>query len=312
MATYAVTGGAGFIGSNIVGRLVADGEEVRVIDDFSTGKAKNLHGLESSITLFKGSVCDESLLKDAFAGADYVLHQAALASVQRSVEDPVATNEVNVGGTLKVLCAARDQGVRRVVYASSSAVYGDTPEMPKHEEMAPCPLSPYAVSKLAGEYYCRMFSTIFGLETVSLRYFNVFGPRQSPQSQYAAVVPIFIRRIVEGRSPQVYGDGGQSRDFTYVDNVVEANLLAARAQGAAGAVCNVGCGQRRTLNELLQLLAELTGLPVEPHYGPDRTGDVRHSLADISLARRLIGYEPHTGFEEGIRRTIEYQKNYEL
>ncbi len=308
MATYVVTGGAGFIGSNIVARLVDEGETVRVVDDMSTGRAENLDGLREAVAFHEGSICDDDLLHEAFDGADYVLHQAALASVQRSVEDPAATNRVNVEGTLKVLEAARECGVKRVVYASSSSVYGDAPELPKHEDMIPRPRSPYAVSKLGGEYYCRVYADVFGLETVSLRYFNVFGPRQDPASQYAAVIPIFVRRMLAGQRPEVYGDGEQSRDFTYVDNVVQVNLQAARAEGGAGAVCNVGCGERYSLNELLRLLGELMGQPADADYGPERAGDVKHSLADIGRARRLLGYEPEVDFREGLRRTVEWYR----
>ncbi len=308
MAAYVVTGGAGFIGSNIVARLVSDGEEVRVVDDFSTGRPENLPDVLEDVRLLEGSVCDEELLAVAFKDADYILHQAAVPSVQRSVEDPLTTNRVNVEGTLKVLTTARNAGVKRVVYASSSSVYGDAPELPKHEAMKPEPLSPYAVSKLAGEHYCRVFNDLFDIEVVSLRYFNVFGPRQDPNSQYAAVIPIFVGRLLAGEKPQVFGDGEQSRDFTYVDNVVQANLLAARAEGAGGTVCNVGCGERYTLNELLDRLRGLLGSNIGADYLAERPGDVRHSLADIEEARRNLNYEPSVGFEEGLRRTVEWYR----
>lgn len=306
MAVYVVTGGAGFIGSNIVRRLVEQGAEVRVVDDLSTGRRDNLPRLDEGVTFFEGSVCDDGLLHRAFAGADYVLHQAALASVQRSIENPVATNHANVDGTLTLLTVARDCAIKRVVYASSSSVYGDVPELPKREDMTPMPKSPYAVSKLTGEHYCRTFNDVFGLETVSLRYFNVFGPRQDPHTEYAAVIPIFIRAITEGSPPQVFGDGEQSRDFTYVDDVVAANVLAAHAGGAAGAVLNVGCGERHTLNELLRLLQDLMGKTVEPEYCDERPGDVKHSQADISRARETIGYEPRVSFREGLSRTVDW------
>jgi nucleoside-diphosphate-sugar epimerase len=306
MAVYVVTGGAGFIGSNIVQHLAEDGQEVRVVDDLSTGHRENLQSAAGRARFFEGSVCDGVLLRRAFDGADYVLHQAALASVPRSVADPLATNRANVEGTLKVLDAARECGVRRVVYASSSSVYGDAPTLPKREDMTPRPKSPYAVSKLAGEYYCQVYNGVFGLETVALRYFNVFGPRQDPTSQYAAVIPIFIDCIVSGKRPQVFGDGEQSRDFTFVDDVVAANLQAARAEGAAGAVCNLGRAERHTLNELLELLQQIIGKRVKPQYGPDRVGDVKHSEADISRARQAFGYDPKVGFEEGLRRTVEW------
>ena len=306
MARYAVTGGAGFIGSHIVCRLVADGHEVRVVDDFSTGRAENLSGVREAAALFEGDMCDAELLRRAFDGAECVFHQAALASVQRSVEDPISTNRANVGGTLQVLTVARECGVRRVVYASSSSVYGDAPTLPKHEQMSPAPRSPYAVSKLAGEHYCRVYAEVFGLETVALRYFNVFGPRQDPASQYAAVVPIFINALFRGLQPTVFGDGEQSRDFTYVDNVVETNILAAAAQGASGMAVNVGCGSRYTLNDLLGMLGRVIGCEVRPIYADPRPGDVKHSQADIGLARRVLGYEPSVGLEEGLRSTVEW------
>ena len=308
MAAYVVTGGAGFIGSNIVARLVSDGEDVRVVDDFSTGRPENLAEFTGRIELLEGSICDGGLLARAFDGADYVLHQAALASVQRSVENPLASNEANVEGTVKVLTAARDAGVKRVVYASSSSVYGDTPELPKREDMKTDPLSPYAVSKLAGEHYCCVFDDLFEIETVSLRCLSVFGPRQGPESQYAAVIPIFVQRLLAGETPQVFGDGEQSRDFTYVENAVEANLLAATAEGAGGAVCNVGCGRRYTLNELLDSLRGLIASNVGAEYLEERPGDVRHSLADIEEARERLGYEPLVDFEEGLRRTVEWYR----
>jgi len=310
MSIYVITGGAGFIGSNIVHRLVNDGYEVRVIDNFSTGQRGNLEGLEDKISLFEGDLCDVVLLEEAFDGADYVLHQAALPSVQRSVEDPVAANRTNVEGTLKVLEAAKNCSVKRVVYASSSSVYGDTPSLPKHEEMPLRPKSPYAISKLTGEYYCKVYTEVFGLETVCLRYFNVFGPRQDPSSHYAAVIPIFIRCALEGRPVTVFGDGEQSRDFTYVDNVVEANLLAVQAKSAAGQVINIGGGTRRTLNELLEALEALIGGPIERKYTSSRPGDVRHSQADISRARELLGYVSSIGLEEGLRRTLEWFRSH--
>jgi len=308
MAVFVVTGGAGFIGSNIVRGLIEQGHETRVVDDLSTGHKGNLDGLTDALVLHEGTVLDPALLREAFAGADYVLHQAALASVPRSVKDPAATNAANVDGTLNVLLAARDAGVRRVVYASSSSVYGDTPVLPKQEDMVPNPQSPYAVSKLAAEHYCRAFTRVYGLETVSLRYFNVYGPRQDPKSQYAAVVPIFIRKLMAGEPPTVFGDGEQSRDFTYVEDVVAANIQAAEAPGAAGAVVNLGCGERHTLNELIALLQEMTGRHVAPEYAEPRAGDVKHSQADVSRARELIGYDPRVSFEDGVQRTLEWYK----
>ena len=301
-----MTGGAGFIGSHIVHRLVADGHEVMVVDDLSTGARENLLAVWKDIVFLEGSICDRKALERVFEGAECVFHQAALASVKRSVDDPLSTNRANVEGTLNVLEVARRSGVRRVVYASSSSVYGDAPTLPKHEEMVPAPKSPYAVSKLAGEYYCRVYAELFGLGTVSLRYFNVFGPRQDPGSPYAAVVPIFVKAILEGAQPTVFGDGEHSRDFTYVDNVVQANLLAARAEGAPGQVFNVGCGGSFTLNELIKKLGKILGMDVTPIYAPERPGDVRHSRADIQRARRVLGYEPSLGFEEGLKRTVEW------
>jgi UDP-glucose 4-epimerase len=306
VSIYVVTGGAGFIGSNIVTRLVAEGQDVRVVDDLSTGHRENLAAVAEDVRFFEGSVCDSDLLATAFDGADYVLHQAALASVPRSVEDPVGTGRVNVEGTLRVFLAARDAGVKRVVFASSSSVYGDVPTLPKREDMAPQPMSPYAVGKLTGEHYASVCRQVFGTEITCLRYFNVFGPRQDPNSQYAAVIPIFIRCLLAGQAPHVYGDGEQSRDFTFVDDVVQANLQAATAEGADGAVCNLGCGTRYTLNELLSLLQGILGTSIEPDYGPERPGDVRHSMADISRAREAFGYNPRVSFEEGLRRTVAW------
>ena len=306
MAVFVVTGGAGFIGSNIVRRLITEGHETRVVDDLSTGHRENLEGLTDAVAFHEGSILDAPLLKKAFAGADYVLHQAALASVPRSVKDPVATNAANVDGTLNVLVAARDAGVKRVVYASSSSVYGDTPVLPKQEDMVPNPQSPYAVSKLAGEYYCRACTRVYDLETVSLRYFNVYGPRQDPKSPYAAVVPIFIRKLMAGEPVAVFGDGEQSRDFTYIEDVVAANIQAAQAPGAAGAVVNLGCGERHTLNRLIAMLQDLTGCDTAPAYADPRAGDVKHSQADITRAREVIGYDPQVSFEDGVRRTFEW------
>jgi len=309
MSVYVVTGGAGFIGSNIVTRLVEDGHEVRVVDNFSTGHRCNLEGLWERVSLFEGDMCDAALLHEAFRDAEYVFHEGALPSVQRSVEDPLATNRINVEGTLKVLEAARQSSVRRVVYASSSSVYGDKPTLPKQEDMLPEPKSPYAASKIAGEYYCRLYNDVFGLETVSLRYFNVFGPRQDPGSQYAAVVPIFIRCALAGKPATVFGDGEQSRDFTYVDNVVDANLIAASAESAPGQVFNVGAGSRYTLNRLLEMLEPMLGAPVERKYASERPGDVKHSQADITRARELMGYTPSVSFQEGLRRTFQWYRD---
>ena len=308
LGCYAVTGGAGFIGSHIALRLARDGHEVRVVDDLSTGSRENLEGAGGKLRVIEGDICDGAALRQAFDGADCVFHQAALASVPRSVDDPAATNRVNVDGTLHVLQAARDRGVRRIVYASSSSVYGDSPTLPKCEDMLPAPMSPYAVTKLAGEHYCAAFTEVFGLEAVSLRYFNIFGPRQDPHSQYSAVVPLFVTALLEGRRPTVFGDGEQSRDFTYVENAVEANLRAARAPGAPGMAFNVGCGRCYTLNELLQALGAILGCEAQADYAEPRAGDVRHSMADITRARTVLGFEPLVGFEEGLRRTVEWYK----
>jgi len=302
----AVTGGAGFIGSNIAAALLARGDSVAVVDDFSTGRAENLADIRADIELFEGDIRDEAVLGKAFAGAEVVFHEAALPSVARSVERPLDSHDANACGTLKVLLAAKRAGARRVVYASSSSAYGDTPTLPKVETMAPAPLSPYAVSKLAGEYYCRIFPALYGLETVSLRYFNVFGPHQDPRSHYAAVVPIFITGILAGRAIRIDGDGGQSRDFTFIDNVVEANVLAAGKPSVAGEVFNVGVGKAHTLNDLVTAICEITGVEAKIKHGPARPGDVRHSLADVSKAKRLLGYSGAIDLRAGLERTIEF------
>ncbi len=305
-STYLVTGGAGFIGSNIVERLVDEGHHVRVLDNFSTGRRENLAPWLHRIELLEGDLRDPETVHQAVQGVDYVLHQGAIPSVPRSVDDPLTSHQCNATGTLNLLIAARDAPVKRVVYASSSSVYGDSPELPKRETMPTDPLSPYAVSKLAGETYCRAFCQVYGLETVCLRYFNVFGPRQDPGSQYAAVIPAFVTAMLDGRRPVVYGDGRQSRDFTYVANVVEANLLACRAEDAAGGVYNAACGRRTTLLELLEALERVTGRQANPRFDPPRPGDVKHSVAAIDQARRHLGYEPIVGFEEGLRRTVAF------
>lgn len=302
-----VTGGTGFIGSNLVRSLLGSGASVRVLDDLSTGREENLVDLTGALDLVVGDVRDTGTVTSAVQGTEVVFHLAALPSVARSIVDPMATHEVNATGTLNVLLASRDAGVRRVVYASSSSVYGDTPTLPKHERMPLAPLSPYAASKLTGEAYCRAFARSFGIETVSLRFFNVFGPRQDPTSEYAAVVPRFVNRVLEGASPTVFGDGGQSRDFTYIGNVVQACVLAAEAgPEAAGEVMNVGFGRRTTLLELIGILGEIVGATVEPAFGPPRPGDVRDSLADISKAERLIGYRPLVDLREGLAETVAW------
>jgi nucleoside-diphosphate-sugar epimerase len=309
--TVLVTGGAGFIGSHLVGELVRRGARVRALDDFSTGKRKNLQiaNCKSQISyleVIEGDVRDPEAVRRATNGADYVLHQAALASVPQSIADPQTTHAVNVTGTLNVLMAAREAGVRRVVFASSAAVYGDNDELPLKETAAPKPLSPYAASKLAGEAYCQTFSIAYGLPAVALRYFNVFGPRQDPTSQYSAVIPKFITSLLRGEPPTIYGDGTQSRDFTYVANVVKANLLACEKEEAIGQVMNVACGERYTLLDLCRELAELTGKTLQPTFAPPRAGDVKHSMAAIDRARQWLGYAPEVGWREGLWRTVEW------
>ena len=302
---YLLTGGAGFIGSHIVRRLVKEGEVVRVVDNLSTGQSVCLDDVRDSIEFVKGDLADERVSDDVVRGCDYVLHQAAVPSVHRSVCDPIGTNRSNVTATLNVLESCRKAGVRRLVYAASSSAYGDTEVLPKAEEMLPNPLSPYALQKFVGERYCKLYYDLYGLETVSLRYFNVFGPNQDPYSDYSAVIPKFITKILAKEPLTVYGDGEQSRDFTYVENVVQANFLALRAIGAPGNVCNVGCGEGITLNELIRLLEAIVGTKVEVNYTTPRAGDVRHSLADLSLARRILGYEPKVMVKEGLKRTVE-------
>jgi UDP-glucose 4-epimerase len=308
MARFLVTGGAGFIGSNLVHALVARGEEVVVLDDFSTGRRKNLAGLDGKFTLVEGDVRDARAVDRAMAGCDFVLHEAALPSVPRSVEAPLESNAVNVDGTLAVLEAARRTGVKRVVFAASSSAYGETPTLPKVETMPPLPLSPYAAAKLAGEHYMRAYHASYGLETVSLRYFNVFGPNQNPASQYAAVIPRFVTAALTEKAPTIYGDGLQSRDFCHIDNVIEANLLATTAPGAAGEVFNIACGERITLLDVISLLATIVGKPIRPIHEPARAGDIKHSLADIERARAILGYRVKVDFEAGLRRTVEWYR----
>jgi UDP-N-acetylglucosamine 4-epimerase len=308
MAIYLVTGGAGFIGSHLVKHLVERGEEVRVVDSFLTGSRDNLSDVMEGIELIEGDIRDVELMRKAMTGVNYCLHQAALPSVPRSIEDPALSNDINVNGTLNLLLAARDAGVERFVYASSSSVYGDSPALPKQEDMPARPLSPYAINKLAGELYARVFHSLYGVPTVCLRYFNVFGPGQNPDSPYAAVVPIFISAIADGKPPTVHGDGEQSRDFCYVDNSVAANLLAcsAPAERVAGGVFNIACGERHTINELLKNLNEIMGKQIESAHTAPRSGDVRDSMADITLARRDLGYDATVRFAEGLRRTVEW------
>ena len=307
MAKYLVTGAAGFIGRSIGAALLARGETVRGVDNLVTGRRENLVGLEG-MEFIEGDLADPAVCKKSCAGMEIVFHEAALASVPRSVADPVATNVSCVDATLNLLVAARDAGVRRVIYAGSSAAYGDSPTLPKHEEMVPNPITPYAVAKLAGEHYLRSFYRVYGLETVVLRYFNVFGPHQDPTSHYSGVLAIFCRKMLNGEQVTIFGDGEQSRDFTYIDNVVNGNLLAAAApaEKVAGAMMNLATGTRCSLNETFKILRGIIGYKGEPVYQEVRTGDIRESLADISRARKLLGYEPTVEFGEGLRRTVEW------
>ncbi len=302
---YLVTGGAGFIGSHLVRRLVAEGAAVRVVDNLSTGQLDRLKDLRKSIEFIEGDLADVRLSDEVAGGVECVFHQAAVPSVQRSVRDPIATNRANVTATLNLLESCRRAGVRRFVYAASSSAYGDTEVLPKSEAMSPNPLSPYALQKLVGERYCGLYHDLYGLETVSLRYFNVFGPDQDPYSQYSAVIPKFISALSAKEPITVFGDGEQSRDFTYVDNVVEANLLASRVGDAPGKVFNIGCGKRISLNKLIQLLECILGVKSTVIYAEARSGDVRHSLADIALGRRILGYSPKIMVEEGLRNTVK-------
>lgn len=308
---YLVTGGAGFIGSHIVDELVRRGHEVVVLDDLSTGKQVNLAGVRAKIDFRADTITDLKAVHAACRGADYVLHLAARTSVPKSVADPLETNRINVDGTLNVLVAARDAKVRRFVYAASSSAYGETPTLPKVETMPPEPISPYGVTKYVGELYAQVFGRVYGLENASVRYFNVFGPRQDPTSQYSGVLSRFMLAILQGQPPVVYGDGRQSRDFTYIDNVVDVTLRACEAGGASGKVFNGGTGARITLDEVLKLLEKVTGKKIEARHDPPRTGDILDSQADISLARRALGYEPLVPFEDGLRRTWDwYQSAY--
>lgn len=310
---YLITGGAGFIGSNIAEELLNRGRQVRVLDNFSTGRRENLSEFIDNLELIEGDLRNYHNVREAVEGMDFVLHQGALPSVPRSLIDPISSNEVNVTGTLNVLYAAKDAGVKRVVMASSSSVYGDSPTLPKHEGMPLQPLSPYAVSKLAGEKYCQVFANIYGLHTVVLRYFNVFGPRQNPDSQYSAVIPKFIKAILQDESPVIYGDGEQSRDFTYITNTIEANILAAEADCPPGVVMNCAVHQRTNLNELVEMINKILGKNIEAIRVDPRPGDIKHSFADIELLKKTLGYEPTVLLEEGVRKTIDwYQKQYAL
>jgi nucleoside-diphosphate-sugar epimerase len=303
---YLVTGGAGFIGSNIVEKLVNSGENVRIIDNFLTGKRKNMNSFIDKIEFIEGDIRDLDTLSRAMQDVDYVIHQAALPSVPKSVELPIESNEHNTNGTLNVLFAAKEASVKRVVYAASSSAYGDQSQSPKVETMLPMPMSPYAVNKLTGEHYCVAFHTVYGLETVALRYFNVFGPRQDPTSFYSAVIPKFISALLNNESPTIYGDGEQSRDFTYIENVVSANLLACKSEGVGGLMCNVACGESFTLNQLLQELQIIMGTNSEPIYEAPRVGDVKDSLADISKAKAKLGFEVKVDFIDGLKKTVEW------
>jgi len=308
---YLVTGGAGFIGSNLTEALLSAGHKVRILDNFLTGKRENIAGYAErfgdAFELFEGDLRDLAATRKACDGVEYVLHQGALPSVPRSVADPILSNEINVGGTVNLLVAARDAGIRRVVFAASSSAYGDTPELPKRETMTPNPKSPYAAQKLAGEHFMRIFFEVYGLETVCLRYFNVFGPKQDPKSMYAAVIPRFITSVVTGKPPTVYGDGLQTRDFTYIDNVIEANIRACNAPRAAcGKVVNIACGERISLLDILEAVYGLAGRRVIPYFEPSRPGDVRDSLADITQAKDLLGYSPKVAFTVGLSRTFGF------
>ena len=302
---YLITGGAGFIGSHLVKHVLIGGGSVRVVDNLSTGSAERLEQIRDSVQVLTGDLADDSVAAEAVKAIDYVLHQAAVPSVQRSIVDPVGTNRANVTATLNLLENSRRAGVRRFVYAASSSAYGDTEVLPKREEMPANPLSPYALQKWVGERYCKLYYELYGLETVCLRYFNVFGPGQDPYSEYSAVIPKFITKLLAEEPITVYGDGEQSRDFTYIDNVIEANLLALRAPNAPGEVCNIGYGQRVSLNELIRILEGLLEVRAQVTYAPPKPGDVRHSLADISKAARILGYVPKAEIKEGLRRTVE-------
>ena len=303
---YLVTGGAGFIGSNLSEKLLNMGHKVRIIDDLSTGREENIKGFFSDIEFVNGDIRDLQTVKKAAQGVDYILHQAALPSVPRSVANPIETNNANIEGTLNVLVAARDEGVKRVVLASSSSVYGNNEALPKIETMVTKPLSPYAITKHAGELYANVFYDIYGLETVSLRYFNIFGPKQDPNSQYAAVIPQFITAMLRDESPVIYGDGEQSRDFTYIDNAAEANILAAVSSEAGhGEVVNIACGKRLSLNQLVDMINAILGKDIKPVYAEGRKGDVKHSLADISFAKSLLGYKVKVNVEEGLQKLLD-------
>jgi UDP-glucose 4-epimerase len=315
MSAYLITGGAGFIGSSIARRLLEMGHSVRVLDDFSTGRRENIADIESKVELVVGDFCDPKVCDRCVGDVEVIFHVGAIPSVPRSVDHPRESHDANVNGTFNVLMAARRAGTKRVVYSASSSAYGDTPTLPKLESMRPAPLSPYAVSKLVGEYYCACFANVYGMETVALRYFNVFGPRQDPNSAYAAVIPAFVTRMLRGEPPIVFGDGEQSRDFCFIDNVINANLLAGgvlKADGQPakmnGEVCNIACGERTTLNDIIAMINAELGTDIRAEYRDRRPGDVKDSLADISEARRVLGYQPEIMFAEGLRRTIAWYR----
>ena len=310
MAVYVVTGGGGFIGSHIVEELLRRKQTVKVIDNFSTGRRQNTSTFGAGVEVIEADVADCPNLRDHLKGAEYVIHQAAIPSVPKSIIAPVPSHQANVNGTFQLLLACREAGVRRVVYASSSSLYGDSQVLPKHEGMTPNPLSPYGAQKLFGEIYCQVFTKTYGLETVALRYFNVFGPRQDPSSQYSGVLSLFITAVLQGRQPTIHGDGLQSRDFTYVENVVEGNLLACSASAVAGEAFNVACGERHTVNSTLQLINKIAGKDVAPIYQESRPGDIRHSQADITKAQKGLGYKPVVSFEEGLRRTVDWYRGH--
>jgi UDP-glucose 4-epimerase len=310
MAVYVVTGGGGFIGSHIVEELLRRHETVKIIDNFSTGKRENVEAFKNDVEIIEADLASSSNLPQLLQKVDYVIHQAAIPSVPKSILDPLKSHAANVNGTLNLLIACRDARVKRLVYASSSSLYGDSPTLPKHEEMMPNPLSPYGAQKLFGEMYCQVFTKSYGLETVSLRYFNVFGPRQDATSQYSGVLALFIPAVLENRRPVIFGDGLQSRDFTYVSNVVDANLLACTVAGVAGQAFNVACGERITVNSMLQLINKIAGKDILPEYAEPRAGDIRHSQADIARATEQLGYQPKVSFEEGLRHTIEWYRRY--
>jgi len=306
LETYLVTGGAGFIGSNIAERLLKAGSRVRIIDNFMTGKRENIEPFLSDIELIEGDIRNMKDVKKAVAGVDYILHQAAMRSVPKSVDNPALTNEINVEGTLNVLVAAKEAKVKRLVYASSSSVYGECEVFPEREDFVPRPISPYAVSKLAGEHYAYTFSKTYGLETASLRYFNVFGPRQNPESKYSTVIPAFVTRMMAGKAPTVEGSGTQTRDFTYVDNVVQANLVAAKADGASGEVFNIACGNSFSVLDIVKELNKFLGSDIKPDFAPPRRGDVQKTIADISKMKRILGIKPKVEFAQGLKKTLEW------